>query len=100
MYKKITTIKLLRLYYLSGNLQLFKEDGTFSHFADNKMKETLTRCGDCGEFQNDPRLYTEEEQNNIKEEQAINKTKIGIYGMYAVDRDLSLEEVKEKLVRS
>ena len=32
---------------------------------------------------------TEEEQNNIKEEQAINKTKIGIYGMYAVDRDLS-----------
>ena len=40
---------------------------------------------------------TEEEQNNIKEEQAINKTKIGIYGMYAVDRDLSLEEIKEKL---
>ena len=42
-----------------------------------------------------PCFMTEEEQNNIKEEQAINKTKIGIYGMYAVDRDLSLEEVKE-----
>ncbi|WP_229711313.1 ABC transporter substrate-binding protein [Pectinatus frisingensis] len=26
---------------ISNNLQLFKEDGTFSHFADNKMKETL-----------------------------------------------------------
>ena len=44
-----------------------------------------------------PCFMTEEEQNNIKEEQAINKTKIGIYGMYAVDRDLSLEEIKEKL---
>ena len=44
-----------------------------------------------------PCFMTEEEQNNIKEEQAINKVKIGIYGMYAVDRDLSLEEVKEKL---
>jgi len=44
-----------------------------------------------------PCFMTEEEQNNIKEEQAINKVKIGIYGHYAVDRDLSLEEVKEKL---
>ena len=32
---------------------------------------------------------TEEEINQIREEQEINKTKIGIYGMYAVDRDLS-----------
>ena len=47
-----------------------------------------------------PCFMTEEEQNNIKEEQAINKTKIGIYGMYAVDRDLSLEEVKEKLANN
>ena len=44
-----------------------------------------------------PCFMTEEEQNNIKEEQAINKTKIGIYGVYAVDRDLSLEEVKQHL---
>lgn len=44
-----------------------------------------------------PCFMTEEEQNAIKEEQAINKTKIGIYGMYAVDRDLSLKEIKEKL---
>ncbi|MCI8460810.1 MAG: glutamate--tRNA ligase [Bacilli bacterium] len=44
-----------------------------------------------------PCFMTEEEQNTIKEEQAINKVKIGIYGHYAVDRDLSLEEVKEKL---
>lgn len=44
-----------------------------------------------------PCFMTEEEQAQIKEEQAINKTKIGIYGHYAVDRDLSLEEVKERL---
>lgn len=44
-----------------------------------------------------PCFMTEEEQNTIKEEQAISKTKIGIYGMYAVDRDLSLDEVKAKL---
>ena len=44
-----------------------------------------------------PCFMSEEEQNEIKEEQAVNKVKIGIYGVYAQDRDLSLEEVKEKL---
>ncbi len=44
-----------------------------------------------------PCFMSEEEQNAIKEEQAINKVKIGIYGVYAVDRDLSLEEVKKHL---
>lgn len=44
-----------------------------------------------------PCFMTEEEQNEIKEEQAINKMKIGIYRVYAVDRDLSLDEVKEHL---
>ena len=44
-----------------------------------------------------PCFMTEEEIANIREEQEINKTKIGIYGVYAVDRDLSLDEVKEKL---
>ena len=44
-----------------------------------------------------PCFMTEEEIQNIREEQEINKTKIGIYGVYAVDRDLSLDEVKEKI---
>ena len=44
-----------------------------------------------------PCFMTEEEIATIKEEQEINKTKIGIYGVYAADRDLSLEEVKEHL---
>ena len=44
-----------------------------------------------------PCFMTEEEQNAIKEGQAVNKVKIGIYGVYATDRDLSLEEVKNKL---
>ena len=44
-----------------------------------------------------PCFMTEEEIQNIREEQEINKTKIGIYGVYAVDRDLSLEEVREKI---
>ncbi len=47
-----------------------------------------------------PCFMTEEEIDQIREEQEINKTKIGIYGMYAVDRDLSLEEVKEKLTNN
>ena len=46
-----------------------------------------------------PCFMSEEEIQNIREEQEINKTKIGIYGVYAVDRDLSLEEVKERLSR-
>ena len=44
-----------------------------------------------------PCFMSEEEIQSIREEQEINKTKIGIYGVYAQDRDLSLEEVKEKL---
>ena len=44
-----------------------------------------------------PCFMTEEEIANIREEQEINKTKIGIYGVYAVDRDLSLDEIKEKI---
>ena len=44
-----------------------------------------------------PCFMTEEEIAAIKEEQEINRTKIGIYGVYATDRDLSLEEVKEKI---
>ncbi len=47
-----------------------------------------------------PCFMTEEEIQNIREEQEINKTKIGIYGVYAVDRDLSLDEVKEKLANN
>ncbi len=44
-----------------------------------------------------PCFMKEEEIAAIREEQEINKTKLGIYGVYAVDRDLSLEEIKEKL---
>ena len=44
-----------------------------------------------------PCFMSEEEIQAIREEQEINKTKIGIYGVYAVDRDLSLEEVKSRI---
>ena len=44
-----------------------------------------------------PCFMSEEEIANIREEQELAKIKIGIYGMYATDRDLSLEEIKEKL---
>ena len=44
-----------------------------------------------------PCFMTEEEEAAIKEEQEINKQKIGIYGVYATDRDLSLEEIKDHL---
>ena len=47
-----------------------------------------------------PCFMTEEEIAAIKEEQEINKTKIGIYGVYATDRDLSLDEIKEKLTNN
>ena len=44
-----------------------------------------------------PCFMSEEEIANIREEQEINKVQIGIYGMYAQDRDLSLEEIKNHL---
>ncbi len=44
-----------------------------------------------------PCFMTEEEIANIRAGQELRKEKIGIYGHYAVDRDLSLEEVKAHL---
>ena len=44
-----------------------------------------------------PCFMTEQEIADIREEQEINKIQIGIYGMYAQDRDLTLDEVKEHL---
>jgi len=44
-----------------------------------------------------PCFMSEEEIASIREEQEINKIQIGIYGMYAQDRDLSLDEIKEHL---
>lgn len=44
-----------------------------------------------------PCFMTEGEIAQIREEQEINKTKLGIYGHYAVDRDLSLDEIKTKI---
>ena len=44
-----------------------------------------------------PCFMSEEELANIREEQEINKVRTGVYGIYAADRDLSLEEIKEKI---
>ncbi len=44
-----------------------------------------------------PCFLTENEISKIREEQEIQKIKIGIYGHYAVDRDLSLDEINEKI---
>ena len=41
--------------------------------------------------------FKEKEEAAIKEEQEKKKKKIGIYGVYATDRDLSLEEIKDHL---
>ena len=44
-----------------------------------------------------PCFMTEEELATAREEQEINKVRTGVYGIYAADRDLSLEEIKEKI---
>lgn len=44
-----------------------------------------------------PCFMTEQELAEIREEQEINKVRTGVYGIYAADRDLSLEEVKNKI---
>ena len=44
-----------------------------------------------------PCFIKEEELEAIREEQEINKARTGIYGVYAVDRDLSLQEIKDKM---
>ncbi len=46
-----------------------------------------------------PCFMSEEEINSIREEQELSKIKVGVYGSFAVDRDLSLEEIKERLAK-
>lgn len=45
-----------------------------------------------------PCFMSEEEINEIRSGQELRKEAIGIYGHYAVDRDLSLDEVKKHLL--
>ena len=73
--------------------------GTYQQSKRTEIYQTYVKDLICQGYAY-PCFMTEEEQNTIKEEQAINKTKIGIYGHYAVDRDLSLEEVKAKLANN
>ena len=43
-------------------------------------------------------LYDKKEElQEIREGQELRKEPIGVYGHYAVDRDLSLDEIKEHL---
>lgn len=44
-----------------------------------------------------PCFMTEEELAASREEQELLKVRTGVYGIYATDRDLSLEEIKEKI---
>lgn len=44
-----------------------------------------------------PCFMTKEELQEIREGQELRKEPIGVYGHYAVDRDLSLDEIKEHL---
>lgn len=44
-----------------------------------------------------PCFMSEEEIKEIREKQSANKERIGIYGKYAKDRDLSYEEVKKRI---
>ena len=46
-----------------------------------------------------PCFMTEEELAEIRSGQELRKEKIGIYGSYAVDRDLSFDEIKEHLAK-
>lgn len=47
-----------------------------------------------------PCFMTEEELASNRREQELIKVRTGVYGIYAVDRDLSLEEIKKKLANN
>lgn len=44
-----------------------------------------------------PCFCSEEELTELRQRQELEKTRIGYYGVYAVNRNLTLEEIKEKL---
>lgn len=77
-------------YSFGGNYGPYKQSERaeiYQTYAKDLIKQGLAY----------PCFMSEEELANIREEQEINKVRTGVYGIYAADRDLSLEEVKNKI---
>lgn len=77
-------------YSFGGNYGPYKQSERaeiYQTYAKDLIKQGLAY----------PCFMSEEELANIREEQEINKVRTGVYGIYAADRDLSLEEVKTKI---
>lgn len=77
----------------------FGKDGNYGPYIQSDRKEIyqvfakeLVKNGQAY-----PSFMTEEELQEIRQGQEIRKEITGIYGHYAIDRDLSLEEVKKHL---
>lgn len=56
----------------------------------NRMNEKLTRCGSCGAWQDDPGLYTEEEQNDYELVYCGCENYNG-HGMQYITRDMAID---------
>ena len=77
----------------------FSYGGNYGPYRQSERKEIYQAYAKklVSEGKAYPCFMSEEEISEIRQGQELRKEAIGIYGVYAVDRDLSLEEVKKHL---
>ena len=93
----LSSLKHFKIHPSEG----FSYDGAYGPYKQSERKDIYQAYAKklVSEGKAYPCFMSEEEISEIREGQELRKEAIGIYGVYAVDRDLSLEEVKEHLAK-
>lgn len=91
----INSLDNFKIYYDEG----YNKGGNYGPYVQSERKEIYQVFAKklVKEGKAYPCFMSEEELKEIREGQEIRKELTGIYGHYAVDRDLSLDEVKKHL---
>ncbi len=98
----LEAFKFYNITYDEGPISKTEEKGAYGPYIQSKRKDIY------GAYVKDliekdlayPSFITEEELERLRHEQEVSKSRIGYYGRYAVDRNLQMEEVIERVKRN
>ena len=93
----LSSLKHFKIYPTEG----FSYGGSYGPYKQSERKDIYQAYAKklISEGKAYPCFMSEEEISEIREGQELRKEAIGIYGVYAVDRDLSFDEVKDHLAK-
>lgn len=95
----IDAFQFYKIPYDEGMISETEEKGNYGPYIQSKRKEIY------GAYVKDliehdmayPSFITEKELEDLRHQQELSKSRIGYYGRYATDRNLSMEEVKKRI---